>query len=77
MEGNLFQKYNKVLQEKTTEKEHIIECIQNETGVVFKPDEIVIQKKTVTLHTSSVKKTIFKNKNGKDLLKKEGYTLLF
>ena len=58
MEGSLFQKYNKVLKEKKSEKELIIKCIQNETGVVFKEDEIVIQKKSITFHTSSVKKTL-------------------
>lgn len=77
MEINLFQKYNKVIEKKNSEKKIIIECIHLETGALFLDEEIVIKKKTLIFHISSAKKTIFQNKNLVAALKKEGYTILF
>lgn len=75
LEG-LFQKYTKVLLQKKNEKEEIILFLFKETGALFKEEELVIQKNTITFHSSSVKKTLVQKKSIQDFLHTKGYRLL-
>ncbi len=75
LEG-LFQKYTKVLIQKKNEKEEIMLFLFKETGALFKEEELVIQKNTITFHSSSVKKTLLQKKSIQDFLHTKGYRIL-
>lgn len=74
MEEGLFIKYGKVIQQKKSEKESILQIIKEKTGITFEEHEVVIQKNTVTFHTSSSKRSIIIQKNIKNVLQQIGYT---
>lgn len=75
LEG-LFKKYTKVLIQKKNEKEEIILFLFKETGVLFKEEELVIQKYIITFHSSSVKKTLLQKKSIQEFLHTKGYRIL-
>lgn len=75
MEKGLFEKYNKVLHHQSSQKKEIIDFIQTTSGVIFSEEEIVIQKKKLSFHISSVKKTILKNKIITEFLTQKGYII--
>lgn len=75
MEKGLFEKYNKVLHQQSSQKKEIIDFIQITSGAIFLEEEIVIQKKKLAFHTSSVKKTILQNKTITEFLTQKGYIL--
>ena len=43
MEEGLFIKYGKVIQQKKSEKESILQIIKEKTGITFEEHEVVIQ----------------------------------
>lgn len=77
MNEGLFEKYGKVLQQKKSEKEELVIFIKETTGIDFNEEEIVIQKKSVVFHTTSVKKTILHSKKIRDFFIEKGYECRF
>lgn len=77
MNEGLFEKYSKVLKQKQSEKEEVIIILKECTGIDFKQEELVIQKKTISFHTSSVKKSIVLQKNIQKKLQEKGYECRF
>lgn len=75
MNEGLFEKYSKVLKEKCKEKEEVITLLKEVIGIIFKEEELVIQKKTISFQISSVKKNILIQKNIKNKLKEKGYNI--
>lgn len=75
MNEGLFEKYSKVLQKKKSEKEEIINLLKEITEIIFKEEEIEINKKIISFHISSVKKTILNQKNIKIKLEEKGYSM--
>ncbi len=75
MNEGLFDKYKKVLTQKKNEKQEVITLLQEITGIGFKEDELVIEKKTISFHISSVKKTIILQKNIQSRLQEKGYII--
>ena len=75
MNEGLFEKYKKVLTQKQIEKKEVIEVLKKISGFEFKEEELSIQKKIISLHISSVKKSIFLQKNIKDKLQERGYSI--
>ncbi len=75
MNEGLFEKYKKVLTQKQVEKKEVIEILKSISGVEFKEEDISIQKKIISLYISSVKKSIFLQKNIKDKLQERGYSI--
>lgn len=75
MNEGLFEKYSKVLKQKQSEKEEVITILKEITGIDFIQEEIVVQKKTISFHTSSVKKSIVLQKNIQSKLQEKGYRL--
>lgn len=75
MNEGLFEKYKKVLTQKSNEKQEVISLLQEILGIVFKEDEIVIEKKSISFHTSSVKKSILLKKNIQTKLEEKGYRI--
>lgn len=77
MEENLFSRYTKVVQKNQEEKNSLIESIYKQTSVLLQGKEIIIEKKKVTIQTSSVKKAELYRKKVKEVLQEKGYTLSF
>lgn len=77
MEGNLFSRYTKVLQKNQEEKNSLIESIYKQTNVLLQGKEIILEKKKVTIQTSSVKKAELHRKKVKEIIQEKGYTLSF
>ncbi len=75
MDQGLFTKHIRTLQKRESDKVCIIEALLEKTGIKFKESEIEIAKKRITFSTSSVKKTAFIQKGGKDILTALGYSL--
>jgi lactam utilization protein B len=75
MNEGLFEKYKKVLTQKNNEKQEVIRLLQEISGIVFKEDEIVIEKKSIYFHTSSVKKSILLQKSIQSQLIEKGYRI--
>jgi len=75
MNEGLFEKYKKVLTQKKSEKQEILFLLKEISGIDFKEEELVIEKKKIAFHTSSVKKSIILQKNIQSKLQEKGYTL--
>jgi lactam utilization protein B len=75
MNEGLFEKYRKVIQKKKNEKQEVIDMLQELTGIEFTEQELQIEKKVISFHVSSVKKSIVLQKNIQSGLKEKGYTL--
>jgi hypothetical protein len=75
MDQGLFTKHIRHIHERTSAKQTIINSLIEKTGILLEESEITLKKKTISLTTSSVKKTALIQKGGKDLLLSLGYTL--
>lgn len=75
MNEGLFEKYKKVLHQKQSEKEEVIEILKEITGIIFKENELVLEKKTISFHVSSVKKSVVLQKNTQQKLTEKGYSV--
>lgn len=75
MNEGLFAKYVHAIKKRNTSLEEIIEYIEKETGVLLVQDEIVLQKKTISFQTSSVKKVLLRKQSIQEFLKGKGYTV--
>lgn len=75
MNEGLFAKYVHVIAKRNNSLEEIIEFIEKETGILLTHDEIILQKKTVSFQTSSVKKTLLHKKTIQEFLKGKGYVV--
>ena len=75
MNEGLFEKYSKVIKKRQSEKEEIHTLLKEITGIDFKEEEIEINKKIISFHISSVKKTILTQKNIKNKLEEKGYQI--
>lgn len=75
MNEGLFEKYSRVIRKRQSEKEEINNFLKEITGIDFKENEIEINKKIISFHISSVKKTIFIQKNIKNKLEEKGYQI--
>ncbi len=75
MDINLFAKYSKTIERQASHKKEIIDFIKKETGVIFKEEEIVLEKNKISFHTSSVKKITLLNKKIQEFFFKKKYKL--
>lgn len=75
MNEGLFVKYGKVLKQKKSEKEDVINLLKQITGIDFITQEIKIEKKVISFQISSVKKSIIIKKNIQIKLKEKGYSI--
>lgn len=73
MNEGLFEKYSKVIKKRQSEKEEVYKLLKEIVGIDFKEEEIEINKKIISFNISSVKKTIFIQKNIKIKLEEKGY----
>lgn len=77
MDSNLFSKYQKAVQETGNKKEVIIKAIERSSGIHLLPEEIVLNKKEVSLLISSAKKARLTQVNIKNIISTLGYTLTY
>lgn len=75
MNEGLFEKYKRVLKQKQLEKQEVINLLKEITGIDFKEEELVITKKVISFHTSSVKKSMMLQKNTQAKLQEKGYRI--
>ncbi len=75
MNEGLFEKYKKVLTQKSNEKKEVIDLLLNLTGIEFSEQELQIERKTISFHVSSVKKSIVLQKKIQSNLQEKGYIL--
>ncbi len=75
MDEGLFARHALQIGKQRDAKGELISSIKETTGISVEESEIVISKKQVTLHVSSVKKSKLLQKNLKGLLEAQGYTL--
>ncbi len=75
MNEGLFEKYSKVLTQKKSEKDEIINVLQEVTGITFIPQEVTITKKSISFQTSSVKKSVVYQKRVQEILQQKGYSI--
>lgn len=75
MNEGFFAKYIHVIAKRNNNLEEIIEYIKNETGVLLSLDEIILQKKTISFQTSSVKKILLRKQTVQEFLKEKGYVV--
>ncbi len=73
MNDGLFTKYLSVIKKRQSVVQDIIEHITKESGVTLTQEEIIIEKKTISFQTSSVKKMLLKKKSIQDFLQEKGY----
>ena len=74
MDNSLFKKHLKLFNERSENKDKLIEHVQNKTKIVLNKNEIKIEKNMVSLSVSSVKKAILHKYNLKEILKEIGLT---
>lgn len=75
MDQGLFGKYQKTLTQRKNILDEIISFIEQDTTVKLTEEEIIIQKKTISFQTSSVKRIILRKKSVEEFLQKKGYLL--
>lgn len=75
MNEGLFAKYIHAIKKRSNSLEEIVEYIEKETGVLLVQDEIVLQKKTISFQTSSVKKVLLRKQSIQEFLKGKGYVV--
>jgi len=75
MNEGLFTKYLSVIKKRQSTVQGIIEYIFKESGITLIQEEIVIEKKTISFQTSSVKKMLLKKKSIQCFLQEKGYTV--
>ena len=75
MNEGLFEKYKKVLVQKNNEKQELIGLLKEITGIDFKEEELVIEKKKISFHTSSVRKSRVIQKSIQNKLQEKGYSI--
>lgn len=73
MDIKLFSKHLQVIKKRNIEKQNVISCVESATGIILEESEITLSKKTVTISTTSVKKSSLVRKNYKEVLIKNGY----
>lgn len=74
MDEKLFRKHILQIQKINDGKDELCEYIKESTGIELLREEIVVVKKTVTIQTSSAKKSILIQKKIKNILQEKGYT---
>ncbi len=75
MDEGLFRKHLQVLHTRLHNKEQLLSLIKESTGVTLLEEEVGLEKKQITLFTSSTKKNTLLRKGLKDILASEGYSL--
>ncbi len=75
MNEGLFEKYKRVIIQKQSEKQRVIEILKEISGIDFKEDELVIEKKVISFHVSSVKKSIVLQKNIQIKIEENGFKI--
>ena len=75
MNEGLFEKYSQVLVQKNIEKKEVLDFLKKISGIDFKENEIVIDNKKISFHTTSVKKSIINQKNINKQLQEKGYSV--
>lgn len=75
MDEGLFLKHIRKLKEVLSDKQEVITCIQEATGITLQESEITLSKKEVGIHTSSVKRNSLIQKNYIQVLKEKGFTV--
>ncbi len=75
MNEGLFEKYKRVIIQKQSEKKRVIEILKEITGIDFKEDELVIEKKVISFHVSSVKKSIVLQKHIQIKIEENGFKI--
>lgn len=77
MDNSLFSKYQKVIKIDNDNKDELINLVEESSGIKLKKEEIVINKKKISLHISSAKKSRIHQVNIKQILFEKGYTLTY
>lgn len=77
MDNSLFSKYQKVIKIDNDNKDELIDLIEQSSGVKLKKEEIVINKKKISLHISSAKKSRLHQTGVGKLLLEKGFTLTY
>ncbi len=77
MDNSLFSKYQKVIKKDNDKKDELIELVEKSSGIKLTKEEIVINKKTISLHVSSAKKSRLHQTNIKQTVSEKGYTLIY
>lgn len=72
MDNLLFKKHIKLFKERDENKTKIIEHIKSKTNIILKENEIKIEKNTVRLSLSSVKKSTLHKHKIEEILKDAG-----
>ena len=75
MNEGLFEKYKRVIIQKQSEKQRVIEILKEISGIDFKEDELVIEKKVISFHVSSVQKSIVLQKNIQIKIEENGFKI--
>jgi hypothetical protein len=75
MDEGLFARHALQIRKQQDAKRELILRIKETTGISIEESEIVVSKKQVTLHLSSVKKSKLLQKKVKEILETQGYTL--
>jgi hypothetical protein len=75
MNEGLFEKYKRFIIQKQSEKQRVIEILKEISGIDFKEDELVIEKKVISFHVSSVKKSIVLQKNIQIKIEENGFKI--
>ena len=79
MDSTIFGKYKSLIEERVKEKKEIITFIYEKTNILFKEQEIAVNKKTriININTSSNKRMLFVLKKGEESLKEKLYNTVF
>lgn len=75
MNEGFFEKYKRVIIQKQSEKQRVIEILKEISGIDFKEDELVIEKKVISFHVSSVQKSIVLQKNIQIKIEENGFKI--
>jgi predicted transcriptional regulator len=77
MDDSFFSKYQKVIKADTDKREEIINLIETHSGIKLLKEEIVINKKTISFHVSSAKKSKLHQSNVRKLMSDLGYSVVY
>lgn len=77
MDQGLFTKHIRNVQERDSQKQKIITLLFEKTGVTLTESELVLSKKTISITTSSVKRSVLLKNDIHTILQSNGFTFTF
>lgn len=75
MDKGLFAKHIQLVLARSANKQAVIDCVREKTGVTLTEEEVALSGKILTITTSSVKRLTLLARGAQNSLQEAGYTI--